>query len=105
MDDLGIAVRGPDAHRTWLLGSLLMFWRALGFKVNGSTGCRGQEAPWIGAAIAIEARTHGSARRYPGVRVSLQPSNYVAGSSGRLVQGQRYGRQISFVEKVAGQLS
>ena len=77
VDDPGLAIRGPPARRSWFLGTLLLWWRALGFKFSWKKGARGAQVPWIGATVAVVYKTYGAGSTvYPGTLVTFQPAKY-----------------------------
>ena len=57
VDDPAIVTRGSPATRSWLLGTLLLFWTVLGFAFNWAKAHRGASVPWIGAHIPSSSRT------------------------------------------------
>jgi hypothetical protein len=107
VDDPGLAIRGPPAQRSWYLGTLLLFWMALGFKFSWKKGARGAQVPWIGATVAVVHKTYGAtAKVYPGTLVTLQPAKYAELQKGVEDLHKAKGMvDLKLVQKVAGQLS
>ncbi len=107
VDDPAVALRGLPAQRSWHLGTLLLFWRALGFKFSWKKGARGTEVPWIGATVSVVWKTYGAGSTvYPGTLVALQPAKYAELQQGVEAIHKAKG-MIDFkcVQRVAGQLS
>ena len=107
VDDPGIALRGPQAVRSWLLGCLLIFWRALGFVFNWGKASRGAQVPWIGANILITSRTYGAGTTiYPGTLVTLTEAKFKELRQGVEEIHQAKGMtDLKKVQRLAGQLS
>ncbi|CAK0840856.1 unnamed protein product, partial [Prorocentrum cordatum] len=74
VDDPAICTRGPPHQRKWLLGALLLFWAALGFRLNWKKAVRGQAVPWIGAQLELQRRWCQKCRWHArGIQVTLAP--------------------------------
>ncbi|CAK0849002.1 unnamed protein product [Prorocentrum cordatum] len=74
VDDPAICARGPPHQRKWLLGALLLFWAALGFRLSWKKAVRGQAVPWIGAQLELQRRRCKKCRRHAwGIQVALAP--------------------------------
>jgi len=101
VDDPAIVTKGTSEERAWLLGVLLLFWAALGFKFNWAKASRGQTVNWIGAKVAVERRDG-----VPGVFATLAPKKFeeLRANVANLKSAKGL-VNIALVRKVAGQLS
>ena len=100
-DDPAIATRGTPAERAWFLGSLLLFWRVLGFTFNWRKAHRGQTVQWIGAQISVEKR-EGSF----GVLATFAPKKFQELRANVDALHKAIGMvKLMLVQHVAGQLS
>ncbi|CAK0883204.1 unnamed protein product, partial [Prorocentrum cordatum] len=107
VDDPAICTRGPPHQRKRLLGALLLFWAALGFRLNWKKAIRGQTVPWIGAQLELQRRWRRKCRRHAwGIQVTLAPKKFreiveavdaIHRSTGVV--------HVKEVRKIAGQLS
>ncbi|CAK0835747.1 unnamed protein product [Prorocentrum cordatum] len=105
--DPAICTRGPPHQRKRLLGALLLFWAALGFRPNWKKAIRGQTVPWIGAQLELQRRWCRKCRRHAwGLQVTLAPKkcreiveavDAIHRSTGVV--------HVKEVRKIAGQLS
>jgi hypothetical protein len=107
VDDPAIVVRGSPPERSWMLGSLLLFWHVLGFRFNWGKGARGQEVPWIGATIKLDKKGYGAnSTRFPGVLVSLTPGKFTELQQAvDEIHNAKGMINLRLVQRVAGQLS
>jgi hypothetical protein len=107
VDDPALGARGTPEQRRWYIGSLLLFWTVVGFRLNWRKGHRGQVVPWIGAQIAIERQPYGTQRGlFYGTRVTLAPGKFKELQDAvELIHGSRGLVPVKTIQRVAGQLS